>query len=57
MQNKFKDKPIVKAPSLQLVDYLVDVVVKYSEEFEKQLFEIKSDLPVVYNELKAIDEQ
>lgn len=54
---KFKDRPFVKLVILQLVDFLVEGVVKYNEQFEKQLYEIKNDLPEVYEELKAIEQQ
>ena len=54
---KFKDRPIVKAVILQLVDFLVDGVVKYNEKFERQLYEIKDELPMVYEELMEDEEK
>lgn len=54
---KFKDRPVVKVVILQLVDLLVDGVVKYNEQFEKELYEIRNDLPEVYEELIAIEEK
>lgn len=55
ISTKFQDRPLVKVVMLQLVDFLVDGVVKYNAKFEKQLYEIKDDLPIVYEELKEID--